>query len=271
MKKIAVISDMSCYGRCSLTVALPIISALGVQCCPVPTVILSSHTGYDDVFFDDYSKNTSEYMQKWENINLEFDGYLTGFFASANQIDNIYDILKNKQQSVIIVDPIMADNGKLYSSYTMDMVDSLKNLCNISDILLPNLTEACILTGTPYEPDDISTEKLVEICEKLTNDKNVKICITGIVKNDEILNFLYINGEYKIIKVPKIGEIRCGTGDVFASVVSAGVILGESMLDCVLKATNFISQTLKVSIDEDILNGICFEKTLVKIGDFNEN
>lgn len=269
MKKIAVISDISGYGRCALTVAMPIISVLGVQCCPVPTAILSSHTGFDDIFFDDYSTKSIEYMKKWDNLKLEFNAYLTGFFASSQQIENLYDILKNKDNSLIIVDPIMGDNGKLYSSYNDEMINSIKKLCSISDILLPNLTEACILTDTVYDAENINTDTLIKICEKLS--KKSKICITGIVKDDEILNFLYENGDYNIVKVAKVGEVRSGTGDVFASIVSSYILRGETLLNSVKTATNFISKTLEVSLDEPIKNGICFEKTLLQIEDFYEN
>ncbi|MFI3200502.1 MAG: pyridoxamine kinase [Eubacteriales bacterium] len=268
MKKIAVITDLSGFGRCSITVALPIISALGVQCCPVPTSILSSHTGFENIFFDDYSSHTKTYMDKWEQMNLTFDGYLTGFFASATQIDDVYHLLKEKDKTMIVVDPIMGDQGKLYSSYTEEMVCSLKNLCGIADVLLPNLTEACILTDTPYVLEEITEEVLVEICNKLAKHKTKYICITGIVQGDEIMNFLYMEGMYEVIKVPQIGEVRCGTGDVFASIVSAGLVQGKEVTKCVCKATDYIGKTLEVSLSEPITNGICFEKTLLQIGDF---
>ncbi len=266
MKKIAVINDISGFGRCALTVALPIISALGVQCCPVPTAILSSHLGFKDVFFDDYTKKSQEYMQKWDTLNIEFDGYLTGFFASNTQILNTYQNLNSKINSIIIVDPIMGDNGKLYSTYTQDRVDALKKICSIADILIPNLTEICFLTDTPYPIGEINENMLLELCKKLDNEKTKRICITGIVQNNEILNFLYENDKYKIIKVAKVGNTRCGTGDVFSSVVSACVIKGESLYDAVIKATNYITKTLEVSLDENELYGICIEKTLLQLG-----
>lgn len=267
MKKIAVISDMSGYGRCAITVAIPIISAMGVQCCPVPTAILSNHVGFKDFFIDDYTKNTLEYLKKWDNIDLTFDAYLTGYFASKKQVIDIYEYLKEKKDSFLAIDPIMGDNGKLYSTYNDEMVQAVKKLCSIADLVIPNLTEACALTDTLYKPNEFSQKDYEKICEKLVENGAKKVCITGIVKEDEILNFFYDGSTYKIIKTPKIGDVRSGTGDVFAAVVSSGIVKGESIENSIIRAVKYINKTLEVSQEEPSINGICFEKTITQIND----
>lgn len=268
MKKIAVLSDMSGFGRCSITVCLPIISAFQIQCCPMPTAILSSHTGFDDIYFDDYTISSKKYLQKWEKINLEFNAILTGFFSSSEQILSIFKFIEAKKDTLIIVDPVMGDDGKLYATYTDEMVKKVQKLCSKADVILPNLTEACMLAGVSYTAENFTTQGLIKISQKLQNLGAKQICITGIVQNDEILNFIYQDGAYEIVKSKIIGEIRSGTGDVFASVVTSCMVRGENLLNSVKNAVDYLSKTIEVSQKEPLQNGICFEKTLLDIGDY---
>ena len=152
-KKIAMINDLSGYGRCSLTVAIPILAAMRIQCCPIPTAILSNHTAFPTYFFDDYTDKMEAFAEKWLELGLSFDGIATGFLGSLRQIDIVLDLverLKGEHTSVI-VDPVMGDDGVPYATYTEAMCEEMKRLVCMGDVVTPNVTEACILTETSYK------------------------------------------------------------------------------------------------------------------------
>ena len=159
-KKIAVINDFCGFGRCSITASLPIISAMKIQCCPLPTSIFSNHTGFNSFFYTDYTESMPQYIDEWEKLSLSFNGILTGFLGSAEQIDIVKDFFKRfkKDDTVTVIDPVMGDYGKLYPTYTRKLADSMSSLVPFADILTPNLTEACILTGTEYKKNMGKTE-----------------------------------------------------------------------------------------------------------------
>ena len=137
MKKVAAINDLSGFGRCSITVALPVLSAHGVQCCPVPTAILSNHTGFGTYFFDDYSDKMMTYIDAWENLGLDFDCIYTGFLGSEKQIDIVENFIKKSENSWVLVDPVMADDGEIYSTYTPVMCEKMKRLVSLADVVTP--------------------------------------------------------------------------------------------------------------------------------------
>lgn len=146
-KKIAVINDMSGFGRCSIAVELPVISAMKVQCCPLPTSIFSNHTGFESFFFDDYTDKMEDYMQEWVKLGLQFNGICTGFLGSARQIRIVEHFLSlfQTKDNITIIDPVMGDYGKMYPTYTQETCEEMKKLVTHADILTPNLTEGCIL------------------------------------------------------------------------------------------------------------------------------
>ena len=151
-KKIAVINDMSGFGRCSIAVSMPIISAMKVQCCPVPTSIFSNHTGFPEFFFEDYTAKMQPYIDNWKKLGLEFDGIQTGFLGSEQQIEIVKRFISDfrTERTTVIIDPVMGDHGKPYPTYTDELCQAMKQLVGYADILTPNLTEACILTDTPF-------------------------------------------------------------------------------------------------------------------------
>ena len=153
-KKLALVNDVTGYGRCSIAVALPIVSALKVQGCILPTAILSVHTGFHDYYLDDYTDHMTPYIDSWKKNKLTFDGISTGFLGSVRQIDMVLDFLRDFKgpDTKVIVDPVMGDNGRIYSSYTQEMCDDMRRLLADADVLTPNLTEACELLGRPYRP-----------------------------------------------------------------------------------------------------------------------
>lgn len=270
-KKIAVINDLSGYGRCSLTVALPIISAMKIQCCPVPTAILSNHTGFDSYFFDDYTDHMQEYIDEWKKLELHFDGILTGFLGSEQQIAIVTEFIKSfrDDSTKVIVDPIMGDDGKPYATYTPALCDRMKELAKLADILTPNLTEACILTDTPYDGSLKSLAELEKLSKKLMSlGRSKHIVITGIRQGDFIANCLYDEAEgMRIRRCHSVGSERPGTGDVFSSIIAADAVNDVDFSFSVHKASAFIKKALEKSIEMNIpkQNGVCFETLLHKL------
>lgn len=265
-KKIAVINDFTGFGRCSIAVALPVISMLKVQCCPLPTSIFSNHTGFKSFFFDDYTEKMPAYIQEWRKLGLQFDGISSGFLGSKEQIQIVTKFFQEfkTEQNLIVVDPVMGDYGKTYSTYTPQMCEEMKKLVSYADILTPNVTEACILTDTTYKERFTMAEykKMTEtLCEKGPS----KIVISGIVQGEFIANYCYERGqEPKIVRSHKVGTQRSGTGDIFAAIIAADAVNGVPFEESVRKASRFIKKCILKSIELDIptTDGVCFEEVL---------
>ena len=265
-KKIAVINDISGFGRCSIAVSLPIISMLKVQCCPLPTSIFSNHTGFPSFFFEDFTKNMEPYMEEWKKLDLKFNGISTGFLGSAEQIRIVQEFISEfkSKDTLVIVDPVMGDYGKTYSTYTEEMCQRMKQLACKADILTPNLTEACILTDTPYK-EDWKVAEVIELAEKLSEQGPEKVVITGVSQKSYICNFCYEKGtEPSIVKTQKVGTQRSGTGDIFSAVISADAVNGVNFHDSEKRASLFIKKCILRSIELDIpvTDGVCFEEVL---------
>lgn len=266
-KKIAVINDLSGFGRCSLTVALPIISAMKIQCCPVPTSVFSNHTGFDSFFFEDYTEKMQPYIDQWKKLGLSFNGISTGFLGSKEQIQIVLKFLEDfgTKDNVIVIDPVMGDYGKTYSTYTPEMCKEMKKLVTHADILTPNLTEACILTDTPYHEGRWHVHDMMEMAQKLGSMGPEKIVITGIPQGEFIANLCYENGrEPKLLRTHKVGTQRSGTGDVFASIIAADAVNGVDFQTSVRKASRFVKKCILKSIEMDLplTDGVCFEELL---------
>lgn len=266
-KKIAVINDLSGFGRCSLTVAMPIISHMGIQCCPVPTSIFSNHTGFKDFFFDDYTDKMQDYVDQWKKMKLEFEGIFSGFLGSERQINIVKQFIIDfkTERTKVIVDPVMGDNGVAYATYNAEMCKEMKRLVEYADILTPNVTEACILTDTEFRATGWSEEELVMMAESLSNSGPSKVVITGIRQGNYIANLVYEkNKPVKMVKTHLAGEERSGTGDVFSSIIAADEINGVEFYDSVKKASSFVKKAIEKSIKLNIprTDGVCFEEVL---------
>lgn len=266
-KKIAVINDISGFGRCSIAVALPIISAMRVQCCPVPTSIFSNHTGFESFFFEDYTKKMQFYIDEWKKLDLQFSGISTGFLGSKEQIQIVLQFFRDfgTEDNVIIVDPVMGDYGKTYSTYTPEMCAEMKKMVSYADILTPNLTEACILTDTPYHEGKWRLREVEGLATKLSDMGPEKVVVTGIIQGDFIANYCYERGrEGKIRRTRRVGTQRCGTGDIFAAIIAADAVNGVPFQDSVGKASHFIRKCMERSIELELplTDGVCFEEVL---------
>lgn len=269
-KKIAVINDLSGYGRCSLTVALPVLSAMGLQCCPVPTSVFSNHTGFPVWFFDDYTSRMEAYLEKWKELGLTFDGILTGFLGSEQQISIVKNMIKEfaGPDTLVIVDPIMGDHGKAYATYNEAMCRSMGSLAAMGQIITPNLTEACLLTGRPYRREGWGRDELWRLAEELRAMGPKGVVITGIVQGGFLANaVLEEDGSFYLVRRQKTGGERPGTGDVFSSVMTGAVLNGKNLKESTALAASFVKSCIQRSDELQIptRNGVCFEELLGRL------
>lgn len=195
---IAIVNDISGFGRCSITAALPILSVMGIQCGILPTAILSNHTEYPDYSILDFTPHMREYLDKWKTLNFSFDGIYTGFLGSAEQIAVITEMINEFSFSKRIVDPVMGDHGVIYNSYTSEMCQAMKQLVSYSTLTTPNVTELCILTDTPYK-ESFSEDEILNMCRRLTLKGARQIVVTGIEYKNQLGNAIYENGDFEIL------------------------------------------------------------------------
>jgi len=269
-KKMAIINDMSGFGRCSLTVALPVISHMKIQCCPLPTSIFSNHTGYENYYFDDYTDKMQIYADNWKKLNLRFDGISTGFLGSLEQIEIVIRFIKDFKgtDTKVIIDPVMGDDGKEYITYTKDMCEKMKCLIGYADIITPNVTEACILTDTEYKASGWSIAELRRIVEKLSDMGAGEVVLSGVDMGRYIGNVIYDrNRKFCIQKVERVGKERAGTGDLFSSIIAADCVNGVELAASVRKASAFIKHAVKITeaMNVPCEDGVCFEEILYKL------
>ena len=270
-KKIAVINDLSGYGRCSLTVAIPILSAMGIQCCPVPTAILSNHTGFPVYFFDDYADKMRAYAGKWQELGLTFEVISTGFLGSAKQIAIVTDLVEMFRREVtkVFVDPVMGDHGILYATYTEEMCEEMKKLVALADVVTPNVTEACILTNTPYKENGWARKELLNMAMMLRLMGAKSVVITGVREGNFYTNVVLEHGakEAGFVKVKSGGCQRPGTGDVFSSVLAGAVLKGKPLKVSAKMASWFVKECIMKSDELEIphANGVCFEEILGRL------
>ncbi len=273
VKRAAVINDFSGFGRCSLSVALPVLSAMGIQCCSVPTAILSNHTGYPDYFFDSYTQKLPEYISKWKKLGLEFDTIFSGFLGCEEQIEIVRSFIKDfgSKNCRIIVDPVMGDNGKIYATYTPELCEKMRDLTELADIITPNITEACILAGEDYRGEEISEDFAKKLLEALCNKGSRSVLITGIIDGENVNTCVFDKTLQKthIVKNRRIKKVYPGTGDLFASVLCGAVTNGSELLNAAQLAANFVEKTTEYTsrYQTDLNDGIVFEPYLYKLAE----
>ena len=268
-KKIAVINDFCGFGRCSLAVSLPIISAMKIQCCPLPTAIFSNHTGYDSFHTTDYTDHMEAYIRQWEKLDLQFQGILSGFLGAPEQIRIVEAFFKrfSTKDNITVIDPVMGDSGSLYCTYSPQLSAQMTKLLPYADILTPNLTEACILTGTAYDPD-MDDGHLEALCRQLCDQGPEKVVISGISRGDDLDNFVFEKGKKpRVLREHKVGPCRAGTGDVFSAIIAADAVNGVEFVDSVRHASGFIAKSLRKTLELQLpeTDGICFEEYLTDI------
>ena len=283
MKNIAVIQDLSGLGKCSLTAAIPVISVMGVQAVPLPTAVLSNQTGYPSYYCDDYTEHMEQIMTEWEKRKFSPDGIYTGFLADEEQADKILDFFQRfrTENTMVLVDPVMGDNGRAYGIYTEGLREKMLQLVGNAHVITPNLTEALLLLygkegmekryASLLELDGRKRlEQIGKIGEQLKKEYGLQAAvITGVESQAELCvhqmgNLVVENGHSSWCFAPKIGGSYSGTGDLFASVLSAGLVKEMSMMSCVELAVNFLSKAIAQTVQEgtDRNDGVCFEAYL---------
>lgn len=263
--KIAIIEDMCGYGRCSMTVGLPLIAACGLQACPVPTAIFSNHTAFDSFYRDDLTDRMSDYIKPWKELGLKFEGIMSGYLANVAQVEQVIAFVQSfrKAGTQVVVDPVMGDNGRLYRFIDSAMKAQIRQLVSIADTITPNVTEACALADVEYS-EELTLAQLKNIGERLLDMGPANVVITGINMNSYIGNLCVTQASTTLIKRKKTGDNRCGTGDAFTAMLTALLVKGATFEDAVRTTSAFISKAIKKS-DElgiDKKNGIAFEAFL---------
>lgn len=248
-KRLALINDVTGFGRCSVTVELPIISALKIQVCPLPTALLSVHTGFANYFMDDFTDRMTAYVDSWRKNNLMFDAIATGFLGSAAQIEIVRRVIKDFP-AVVIIDPVMGDHGKIYKSYTREMCRRMRELLEFADLVTPNLTEACELLSVPYpEGGVVSDSELATMAANIAaKTRGGRVVITGVTldagDDSDIANFIYDGGQVDIVTSRRVGGDRSGSGDVFFAVAAASWLNGEILSKATRKAADFVGKCI---------------------------
>lgn len=271
-KKIAIINDISGYGRCSTSVILPIVSHLGVQGCAVPTAIFSNHTGFPSFFCKDFTEYMAAYIEEWKKLDLKFDGIMTGFLGSAKQISIVEEFIKHfaTEETHVLVDPVMGDNGRIYPTYTEKLCRDMRRLIAYADIITPNLTEACFLTGTRYHESGWRRAELERMARQLLHMGTKRLVITGVkMGNDSIGNVIASQDSDEVIYQRQllVEQTRSGTGDVFASILGADAVNGVEFADSCRRASRFVRNCLVETIRTETAHntGIDFESQLDKL------
>lgn len=266
-RKLALIHAFSGFGHSTMSVILPVVSAMGIQGCPLPTAIFSNHTGFPDWYKLDFTEHMVPFTEAWNRLELKFDGIYSGYLGSGAQCDAVLNLVKNHPESIFFLDPVMGDHGKLYSAITPEHVAAMKKLVTHAQYVLPNITEACILTDTPYK-EDFSEEELREIVSKLHAMGPKHIVITGIRDKDMLTNYISELSDktecLQKVTLPVAGNSRPGTGDIFGSVMISGILKGQPLEQSVQKAARFVSDCIKISDENNlpIREGTCFELVL---------
>lgn len=269
-KKIAIINDLSGFGRCSIAVSLPVISHMRVQGCVLPTSVFSNHTGFASYYYNDYSSHMRAYMEEWKKLDLRFEGIASGFLGSAEQIQIVKDFIQKfrDERTKVIIDPVMGENGKAYSTYTDEMCEKMKHLVEFADILTPNVTEACMLADMPYKEAGWEKKELLEIMERLRVLGAGKIVISGLNSEQYISNAISEQpGELRLLRQKRVGKVRSGTGDIFSAIIAADCVNGVDFETSVRKAASFVRDCIRVTERYDLpeTDGVCFEEVLYKL------
>lgn len=285
MKKIAVLNDLSGMGKCSLTAAIPVISVMGIQACPLPTAVLSAQTGFPSYYCDDYTDRMDAIMEEWKKMDFYPNGIYTGFLADARQADKAVEFIEQfaKEDTKILIDPVMGDNGEEYPIYTEALCEKMRFLVRRATVITPNLTEALLLLYGAQrahvlwkELSLMDEERLLKFTEstgkELSKEFDTEVVITGIdlparENHQEMGNLICKDGVQTWVSTVKEGGSYSGTGDLFASVLSAGMVKGMDTVDSVRKAVKFLSKGIHDAVLEgtDRNEGICFERYLSEL------
>lgn len=269
MKRLLTVQDLSCLGKCSLTVALPILSAMGVETAVLPTAVLSTHTAFPSPYARDMTPDILPVADHWQQIGAEFDGMYIGYLSSGRQVASVLELVKRFPVDMLLVDPVMGDNGKLYDRIDADHVQQLKALCAAADMIVPNLTEACALTDTPYRGSG-DEAWLKDLLIKLTALGCGAALITGVPMADDtigVAGYSRTSDRFFLCRQKRLPESYHGTGDAFAAVCAGAVCKGAELQTAAQLAADFTARCIRQTMEEnrDKRYGLCFEKALPEL------
>ena len=278
IKKVAVIQDMSSFGKCSLTAAIPVLSVMGVQAVPLPTAILTAQTGYPSFYCEDLTSKMDYFVDEWSKLGATFDGIHTGFVTGKEQIDNIFQFLNvfHSSETKLLVDPVMGDTGEVYKMFTGELLDRMKDLVKCADIITPNVTECCLLTGLSYEKlqsyqnDSDYIQALEEAGHQLQHVTGANVIITGLNPppadaNKRYVGNMYVDANRSYYRIRDYnGESYSGTGDLFASVIMGGMMRGQDLVESMKLAEAFLAAAIEATSKEQVPReaGVNFEQFL---------
>ncbi len=271
-KRILAVHDISCIGRCSLTVALPILSAAGIETSVLPTAVLSTHTGnFEGYTFRDLTDDIEPIFSHWKKLNIKFDAIYTGYLGSVRQIELVEKLIDSlsHDKTIVLVDPVMGDNGRLYSNLTSDFAKGFRQLSKRADIITPNLTEAALLLDIPYEKDGFSKEQIEYILKELSKLGPEKVVLTGVSTVSSRLGCAVYDsaqGKAEFILEEKVEGMFHGTGDVFASSLMAGIMNELPIMEAVRLAESFTADAIRRTDKEggETRYGVNFEEGLAE-------
>ncbi len=244
MKRILTVQDLSCVGRCSLTVALPILSAMGINCSVLPTAVLSTHTGFPGPHMHSLTEDIIPACNHFLAVGAEFDAILVGYLSDPEQAEAVAELMTSFDCPVIL-DPAMGDHGKLYKGMTQEHVSVLRDLSAMADVVLPNVTEACLLTGIPYQ-EQTDGHMLRMMLEKLCGRKTETVIITGATSAEDKTGFVGIHREEGMFsyQTERRAKQLHGTGDMFSAVFSGAYLLGRDPMESAQLAADFVKRVL---------------------------
>jgi len=273
LKRVAAIHDISGFGKCSLTVALPIISAAGVEVSVLPTAVLSTHTGgFTGFTYRDLTEDMQSITEHWKSLNISFDSIYTGFLGSFEQLNLVTNFFKTfkTDENLILVDPVMADNGELYKIFSPEFAIGMRKLCEKADIIIPNLTEAALLLGESYNKGPYSQSYIEDTMKKLSALGPKKIVLTGVFFNDEELGaatYDSASGEISYYLEKRVSGYYHGTGDVFGSALLAAIENNFPLNEAAAIAVRFTASAIRKTAQAgtDIRFGVNFEQTIPEL------
>ena len=267
LPRVAAVHDLCGYGKCSLGVAIPVLSAAGIDVCPVPTSLFSAHTRFPKFYMHDTTSMLGEYLDAWREEGIELDGIYSGFLGSAEQVDAILRLYREYPGALRIVDPVMGDGGSKYPTYTDEMCEAMKGLVDGADVLTPNLTEASIITGIPYESQDVSEDYVRRMMDALLSMGAKTVVLKGVVHAGEniIRNYVSVAGDgMDEVSGELLPYMLHGTGDLFASGLTAAIYAGCDLLSSVEFACKLVRDAMRITPDQPDyqVRGVSFESVL---------
>ena len=270
--RVAAVHDMCGYGKCSLGCAIPVLSAAGIDVCPVPTALFSAHTKFPVFHMHDTTEMLNPYLDAWREEGVELDGVYSGFLGSAEQVAVIQRLYREYPGALRIVDPVMGDAGIKYPTYTDELCRAMAELVDGADVLTPNLTEASILTGIPYQGQDVPVEFVQRNADELLKMGAKTVVIKGVVHEGEAVIRNYIasaeeGGTVEEVSSELLPYMLHGTGDLFASALTAAIYTGRSTRDAVSFAGELVRDAMRVTLEQPDfeMRGVSFEPTLGKV------